>query len=237
MDGYIKLHRKFRDWEWYSEPVVKIVFLHLLITANWEDSRYKGHEIKAGQTIITVNGLAEELGFSVKQVRRAMEKLEGTGEISKKRANRFTVVTIENWSFYQCNEAGEGSQRAMKGQSEGNQRAVRGQTERKATSIYKEEKEEEYINNARARVRHGDGVSINRFIPPDVPEVKAYCMERGNDVDPERFVNFYEAKGWMVGKNKMKDWRAAVRNWERNGASKSAARKTQQGRLDWVDDI
>lgn len=237
MDGYIKLHRKFRDWEWYSEPVVKIVFLHLLITANWYDSRYKGHEIKAGQTIITVNGLAEELGFSVKQVRRAMEKLERTGEISKKRANRFTVVTIENWSFYQGGDTGEGSQRAMKGQTEGNQRAVKGQTERKATSIYKEEKEEEYINSARARVRHGDGVSINRFIPPDVPEVKAYCMERGNDVDPERFVNFYEAKGWMVGKNKMKDWRAAVRNWERNGASKSAAQTTQQGRLDWIDDI
>ena len=85
-------------------------------------------------------------------------------------------------------------------------------------------------------MRHGDGVSINRFIPPDVPEVKAYCMERGNNVDPERFVNFYEAKGWMVGKNKMKDWRAAVRNWERNGASKSAAQK-KQGRLDWIDDI
>lgn len=237
MDGYIKLHRKFRNWEWYSEPVVKIVFLHLLITANWDDSRYKGHEIKAGQTIITVNGLAEELGFSVKQVRRAMEKLERTGEISKKRANRFTVVTIENWGFYQGSDTDGGSQRAMKGQTEGKQRAVKGQTERKATSIYKEKKEEEYINSARARVRHGDGVSINRFIPPDVPEVKAYCMERGNNVDPERFVNFYEAKGWMVGKNKMKDWRAAVRNWERNGASKSTAQTTQQGRLDWIDDI
>ena len=143
MDGYIKLHRKFRDWEWYSEPVVKIVFLHLLITANWDDSRYKGHEIKAGQTIITVNGLAEELGFSVKQVRRAMEKLERTGEISKKRANRFTVVTIENWGFYQGSDTDGGSQRAMKGQTEGKQRAVKGQTERKATSIYKEKKEEE----------------------------------------------------------------------------------------------
>ena len=148
MDGYIKLHRKFRDWEWYSEPVVKIVFLHLLITANWYDSRYKGHEIKAGQTIITVNGLAEELGFSVKQVRRAMEKHERTGEISKKRANRFTVVTIENWSFYQGGDTGEGSQRAMKGQTEGNQCAVKGQTERKATSIYKEKKEDDYLNYA-----------------------------------------------------------------------------------------
>ena len=62
-------------------------------------------------------------------------------------------------------------------------------------------------------------------------------MERGNDVDPERFVDFYEAKGWMVGKNKMKDWRAAVRNWERNKASKSAEQVQQEGRLDWIDEL
>lgn len=54
-----------------------------------------------------------------------------------------------------------------------------------------------------------------RFTPPTLQDVKAYCIERKNDVDPERFIDFYESKGWMVGKNKMKDWKAAVRNWER----------------------
>lgn len=53
-----------------------------------------------------------------------------------------------------------------------------------------------------------------RFIPPTVDDVRAYCQERANDVDPEKFVNFYESKGWMVGKNKMKDWKACVRTWE-----------------------
>lgn len=55
-----------------------------------------------------------------------------------------------------------------------------------------------------------------RFSPPSVDEVRAYCTERNNNVDPETFVDFYESKGWMVGKNKMKDWKAAVRNWERS---------------------
>ncbi len=55
-----------------------------------------------------------------------------------------------------------------------------------------------------------------RFIPPTVDEVRAYCKERGNNVDAERFVDFYTSKGWMVGKTKMKDWKAAVRNWERD---------------------
>ena len=62
--------------------------------------------------------------------------------------------------------------------------------------------------------------SSKRFKPPTIQEVKAYCIERGNTVDPERFVDFYESKGWMVGKNKMKDWKAAVRNWERKDKPK-----------------
>ena len=53
------------------------------------------------------------------------------------------------------------------------------------------------------------------FTPPTVEEVKQYCQERNNNVDAETFVDFYECKGWMVGKNKMKDWKAAVRTWER----------------------
>lgn len=53
-----------------------------------------------------------------------------------------------------------------------------------------------------------------RFVPPTEEEVREYCRERGNSVDPISFVAFYSAKNWMIGKNKMKDWRAAVRTWE-----------------------
>ena len=226
MKGYIKIHRKFRDWEWYSEPVVKDVFLHLLITASWEDSRYKGHEIKAGQTIITVSGLANELGVSTRQVRTAMEKLESTGEITRKTTNRFTVVTVENWSLYQADYDDDDKRMANKRQTD---------DKRTLYKEYKKTRIQENNNSARTRVSHGDGVS--KFVKPTLQEVKAYCIERGNDVDPERFINHYEANGWMVGRNKMKDWRAAVRNWERNRASKSAGQVQQEGRLDWIDEL
>ena len=53
------------------------------------------------------------------------------------------------------------------------------------------------------------------FTPPTIKEVKEYCDERHNGVDAERFIDFYESKGWMVGKNKMKDWKACVRTWEK----------------------
>ena len=55
-----------------------------------------------------------------------------------------------------------------------------------------------------------------RFAPPTLEEVKAYCSERNNNVDAARFIDYYTANGWLIGKNKMKDWKAAVRTWERN---------------------
>ena len=56
----------------------------------------------------------------------------------------------------------------------------------------------------------------NRFAPPSVDDVRAYCLERGNNIDPDKFVDYYTGNGWMIGRNKMKDWRATVRSWERN---------------------
>ena len=186
-----------------------------------------------------MSGLANELGVSTRQVRTAMEKLESTGEITRKTTNGFTVVTVENWSLYQADYDDDDKRMANKRQTDDKQMTNGWQTDDKRT-LYKEYKKtriQENNNSACARVSHGDGVSIKKFIPPEVHEVRAYCMERGNDVDPERFVDFYEAKGWMVGKNKMKDWRAAVRNWERNRASKSAEQVQQEGRLDWIDEL
>lgn len=60
------------------------------------------------------------------------------------------------------------------------------------------------------------GEKAKRFVPPSVEEVEQYCFERSNNVNAQSFIDFYESKGWMIGKNKMKDWKAAVRTWERN---------------------
>lgn len=79
-----------------------------------------------------------------------------------------------------------------------------------------------------------------RFIRPTIEEVRAYCSERGNGVSPEAFCDFYESKGWFVGKNLMKDWRAAVRTWEKRdgrGARKTAAGSPATLGVDeWIDE-
>ena len=72
-----------------------------------------------------------------------------------------------------------------------------------------------------------------RFAPPTVDEVREYCLERGNHVDPQRFVDYYTSNGWMVGKNKMKDWKAAVRTWEQK--EKPAGRNTTKSSNPFLD--
>nr|DAO59252.1 MAG TPA: replisome organizer protein [Caudoviricetes sp.] len=67
-----------------------------------------------------------------------------------------------------------------------------------------------------------------RFEKPTISDVKRYCIERNNNVDPQHFVDYYESNGWKVGKNSMKDWKAAVRTWERNGYNQSAKLKSSK---------
>jgi hypothetical protein len=69
-------------------------------------------------------------------------------------------------------------------------------------------KEDIYINSLSIK-------SSSRFQKPSLEEIREYCISRGNQVDPEQFFNFYESKGWMVGRSHMKDWKASVRTWEK----------------------
>ena len=73
-------------------------------------------------------------------------------------------------------------------------------------------------NNTSINNKESNNINIitkERFKKPTIEEIREYCLERNNNVDAERFYDFYESKDWMIGKNKMKDWKACVRTWER----------------------
>ncbi len=77
--------------------------------------------------------------------------------------------------------------------------------------------------------KKADKLPRTRFVSPSVEEVFDYCQERRNGVDAQRFVDFYASKGWKIGKETMKDWKAAVRTWERReqpGSIRTAERYT-----------
>lgn len=71
-----------------------------------------------------------------------------------------------------------------------------------------------------------NNMRASRFTPPTLDDVQAYCFERGNTVDPQRFVDYYSSNGWKVGKNPMKDWKAAVRTWEKSREQKQSTPKS-----------
>ena len=88
--------------------------------------------------------------------------------------------------------------------------------------------QEVYTQDRLGKDRLGKDNSIEnrkRFTAPTIEDVKAYCKERGNRVDPERFIDYYTSNGWRVGKNPMKDWKAAIRTWEKGDQSQRTGKK------------
>ena len=87
----------------------------------------------------------------------------------------------------------------------------------------KEKEKEEVKEKEEIKMSHKATIINKSFIIPTVLEIIEYCISRGNDVSGQKFFDFYESKGWLVGKNKMKDWKAAVRTWEKTNNIKSTS--------------
>ena len=126
--GFIVLQRKILSWEWYKDSNTKAVFLHLLLTANYEPGEWRGVKIKAGQRITSISKLASELDMSIKEVRTSLEHLKRTGEVASHSTPQYTVITIKNYEKYQ-NAASEtasnaASSKASKGQATGNKGTI-----------------------------------------------------------------------------------------------------------------
>lgn len=120
--GFIKLYRSMKDWEWFSNPNVLVVFVHCLLRANWKDGRFQGHEVKRGSFVTSLSGMAKETGLSVKQVRTALMHLERTNEVARLSTSKWSVITITNYDLYQSEGKVEGKQKASEGQAKGNNR-------------------------------------------------------------------------------------------------------------------
>ena len=80
-----------------------------------------------------------------------------------------------------------------------------------------------------------DKVKVKRFVKPTIEEVSDYCDERNNDVDAEKFYDYYSSNGWKVGKNSMKDWKASVRTWEKNTNQTQKVSQPKQVLTSWQE--
>lgn len=99
--GYIKLYRKMTKWQWYSDEVMFRVFMHLLLTANYEPAYWRDVKIERGQTVVSLAKLGATLNYSKDTVLKALKRLESSGEITRRPTARYTIVTISNYNEYQ----------------------------------------------------------------------------------------------------------------------------------------
>ncbi len=101
MEPWIKLYRKFSEWEWYRDINCKVVFLHLLLTANWKPKKWQGIVVGVGELVTSRASLAEEVDLSVQQIRTSLKKLSESGVIKIDTTNKYTVIHINNYEKYQ----------------------------------------------------------------------------------------------------------------------------------------
>lgn len=104
MVGFIKLHRKLQQWEWYNKSEMVHLFIHLLINANSEDGEWQKQPIKRGQLITGLHSLSEKTGISIRTIRTCLGRLKSTNELTIKSTNKFSVITICKYDDYNDNK-------------------------------------------------------------------------------------------------------------------------------------
>lgn len=117
MTGWVKLHRKMLDWEWYDDPNTFRLFITLIMMANHADKKWRGATIKKGSMITGLYSLSKKTGLSVSQLRTSINKLILTGEVTSKTSNKYRVITISNWEVYQQDDKQDDKQLTDKSQA------------------------------------------------------------------------------------------------------------------------
>jgi len=207
--GFVSLWRCITDWEWYTDVNTFKLFMHCLLKANFKDKSWQGIKIKRGSFITSLDNLAFETGLTKMQVRTAIKKLKLTHEITCNSTSRYSVIIVNNYNLYQPNNTQINTQITYKQHTDNTQITLTNN--------------DNNVNN----ILLGETKNKN-FIIPSLEEIKNYCIERKNNINAEHFYDYYSSKGWMIGKNKMKDWKAAVRNWERNKFSTNPIAEKQK---------
>jgi hypothetical protein len=100
-NGWVKIHRKITDWEWYNDNVTRSVFFDILIHASHNDYSWRGQIISRGQMVSSYSAMAKRLGLSIQNVRTGISKLKSTGELTVQLTNKFSLITVCNYSKYQ----------------------------------------------------------------------------------------------------------------------------------------
>lgn len=186
-------------------PCARELWLYLLRNVNHKDNG----KFKRGQGFFNIGDMRNALcwysgyrkmTYSKTQFTAALRRLRGDVLLTSLETPRGLVITICNYDLYQSplnyGDTNGGTADDTRRHSD-------------ASTINKKDKKKE--------------VKEKRFMIPALEEVKKYCLQRKNNIDPQKFISFYDSKGWMIGKNKMKNWKAAIVTWEKNDSQNGSS--------------
>lgn len=192
--GWIKIDRNILEWRWYSYPTTFMVWIHLLLKANYKDVEIGKDVVRRGEVYVAQELLAKDIGVTKKQLRIALENLKETGEIrATRKIGKVLVISIPNYDKYQ----GEGQR---KGNERATERALKGQHIKKDKNIK---------NNSLSH-----SLSYKPYHKPTVDEVREYERTSGQGKDPEEFFRHYSAEGWKANGKRIYSWQKLYDQWQ-----------------------
>lgn len=227
--GWIKLHRKIQDcFIWTDKPYDKArAWVDLLLLTTHSDKKLiiDGNivVIHRGSYMTSREKLAQKWGWSVGKVDRFLSLLKREEMITTDSTPKGTVVTIVNYNEYQVADLQDGITNST---ADDTSDSTTGSTTDDTLNSTIDGTQNKNVKNEK-NVKNVKNVKNNIFVPPTVQEVKDYLSSVGSSLDAESFVAFYESKGWMIGKNKMKSWKSAIVTWEKKAGIKRVRPKEQ----------
>lgn len=234
--GYVKIYRQIQDCElWIAdEPFdLRSAWIDLLLSANHKDKttlfNYSTITIKRGQLLTSVRKLSARWHWGVKKTYKFLTLLEELEMIHRESDTKKTLVTIVNYGIYQ--DIGN-----TDGYTEETERKHRGNTEETQGELNNNVKNDKECKEDILYVPTKSKTKTSKFVVPTIEEIRAYIQEKGYNVDAERFFYHYESNGWMIGKNKMKNWKMAVGTWSKNNFDKGVNNGTRRTNTDSKSD-
>ena len=209
MSGWICMHRKLLKWEWYDDINTTRLFIHCLLRANHKPNKWQGIEIPAGSFVTGRKKLSAETGLSERAIRTCLDHLKATNEITIKTTNKNSLITVANWASYQIKEEDRPAERPAK---------------RPANSPTSDQQPTTNNNDN----NDNNQQKTKRFAKPSFDDLENYKKEKKLNLDSQAFLDYYDSKGWIVGKTPMKDWKATARGWSGRQSGFGNSQQPQQ---------
>lgn len=200
--GYVYLHRAIIDWEWYSDVNTRLLFIHLILSAEYKNRKCNGRTIRRGQYVTSIRKLSREAGISEANTRTALEHLKSTHEITCQSSPQGTVITVKNYEKYQ-----------MPAQPSTHDQHTRPENQH-TTNTPTSNKDNKKKESGETRALRGELLTFGEFenvklSQAEVDKLKALC--------PGGYLEYIERlSGYMASKGKRyKNHYATIRNWIR----------------------